>query len=183
MKCPKCKLTDLRATRIEEDLPAAGCSTCQGALLSLLYYRDWAERHRNDPMQPLPQHGEVDDALDDVKETSTAIMCPKCSRLMTKYKISGCIANRLDMCPGCDEAWLDGGEWGLLKALELSHKMPIVFTEQWQRNIRRQVAEDTRRGVLKKIIGEQALDQVEEFKGWLKRNDHQSDILNYLHAQ
>jgi Zn-finger nucleic acid-binding protein len=178
MKCPKCKLPDLRATRIEEDLPAAGCSTCNGALVSLLYYRDWAERHRNDALISSPEKADIDD----VKDTSAAIMCPKCARLMTKYKISGCVANRLDVCPGCDEAWLDGGEWELLKALELSHNMPAVFTEHWQRNIRRQVAEDTRRSTLRKTIGEPALDQVESFKEWLKANDHKNDILNYLHA-
>ena len=179
MKCPKCKTVDLRATRIENDLPAAGCASCNGALVSLLYYRDWAERHRNEPIdlaQPLTAIGEVAD-------TSNAITCAKCGRLMTKYKISGCVANRLDVCPGCDEAWLDGGEWELLKALELSHNMPVVFTERWQRNIRRQVAEETRRGILRKTIGEEALGEVERFKQWLGSQSNKSDILVYLYAE
>ena len=27
-----------------------------------------------------------------------AITCPKCSRIMTKYKLTGGVANRLDVC-------------------------------------------------------------------------------------
>jgi len=178
MKCPKCKTPDLRATRIDMELPAAGCTTCHGALVSLLYYRDWAERHRNDPAGLPKEPAQVD-----AHDTSTALLCPKCGRLMTKYKIAGCVSNRLDVCPGCDEAWLDGGEWELLKALELSHELPAVFTDRWQKNIRRQVAEDARRGLLRKTIGEPALKEVEEFKTWLDRNDHKGDILVYLYAE
>lgn len=179
MNCPKCKHTSLRASRIESDLPAAGCPTCNGALVSLLYYRDWAERHANDPVDLHADHG-VDE---DVQDTSTAISCPKCARLMTKYKMSGFVANRLDVCPGCDEAWLDGGEWELLKALELSRKMPIVFTEQWQRNIRKQVAEETRRGILRKAIGDESLQRADGFKTWLKDQPRRNDILVYLHVE
>jgi len=179
MYCPKCKGTSLRASRIEADLPAAGCPTCNGALVSLLYYRDWAERHANDTVSLGADHT----VTEEVQDTNTAITCPKCTRLMTKYKMSGCVANRLDVCPGCDEAWLDGGEWELLKALELSHKMPVVFTEQWQRNIRKQIAEETRRGILRKTIGEESLQRAEEFKEWLQEHSHRNDILVYLHAE
>lgn len=178
MYCPKCKSTSLRASRIEADLPAAGCPDCNGALVSLLYYRDWAERHENDPVTIEAHHD-----AEEVEDTSSAITCPKCSRLMTKYKMSGCVGNRLDVCPGCDEAWLDGGEWGLLKALELARKMPVVFTEQWQRNIRRQIAADTRRGILRKAIGDDSLQRTESFKDWLKEHPRRNDILVYLHAE
>jgi Zn-finger nucleic acid-binding protein len=179
MKCPTCKNVELRAARIESDLPAAGCPTCNGALVSLLYYRDWAERHANDAVELATNHTVVEE----VQDTSSAITCPKCARLMTKYKMSGFVANRLDVCPGCDEAWLDGGEWELLKALELSRKMPLVFTEQWQRSIRKQIAEETRRGILKKAIGDIATERVEEFKTWLKAQQRRNDILVYLHAE
>jgi Zn-finger nucleic acid-binding protein len=179
MKCPKCKHVDLRAARIEHDLPAAGCHNCKGALVSLLYYRDWAERHANDTVDLAVDHKVVQEPED----TNTAITCPKCTRLMTKYKMSGFVANRLDVCPGCDEAWLDGGEWELLKALELSRKMPVVFTETWQRNIRRQIAEDTRRHILGKVIGDESLKRTEEFKQWLKDQPRRNDILVFLHAE
>ena len=179
MKCPKCKTHELRAARIETDLPAAGCLNCKGALVSLLYYRDWAERHANDPVALAHDHSVAEETHD----TSTAIMCPKCGRLMTKYKISGAVSNRLDVCQGCAEAWLDDGEWELLKALELARQMPQIFTDTWQRNIRRQIAEDTRRSILRKTVGDESLKHVEEFKRWLHDQPRRNDILVFLHAE
>ena len=44
MHCPKCKNENLKPTKLEEGLPVMGCPKCEGGLLSLLYYRDWAER-------------------------------------------------------------------------------------------------------------------------------------------
>ena len=44
--CPVCKTLELRPTMIEELLPAMGCEKCKGTLVSLLYYRHWAENHK-----------------------------------------------------------------------------------------------------------------------------------------
>ena len=46
MKCPRCRTPDLKPTLIEEYLPAMGCETCHGSLVSLLYYRHWAETQK-----------------------------------------------------------------------------------------------------------------------------------------
>lgn len=99
----------------------------------------------------------------ETSDTTTALMCPKCSRVMMKYKLTGTVSNRLDVCSLCDEAWLDGGEWELLEALHLSHLMPAIFTDEWQRRIRRELVEGTRRQVLARMIGEEGVNKVEEF--------------------
>jgi len=46
MKCPHCHTPELMPTMIEEYLPAMGCGTCHGGLVSLLYYRHWAETQK-----------------------------------------------------------------------------------------------------------------------------------------
>ena len=46
MKCPRCKTPDLKPTMIEEYLPAMSCGQCEGSLVSLLYYRHWAETQK-----------------------------------------------------------------------------------------------------------------------------------------
>ncbi|ARU59294.1 hypothetical protein OLMES_5314 [Oleiphilus messinensis] len=152
-----------------------GCPRCEGAFVSLLYYRDWAERcgeaHLANKAEPERVEPET---------TVTAMGCPKCSKLMTKYRITGCRNNRLDLCSSCDEAWLDGGEWELLKALDLSHKMPMVFTEQWQRNVRQQVTEDSRKQRFLKILGEADLSEAEKVRQWVKDHPRRADILRYL---
>jgi len=176
MKCPHCQTADLKPTMIEEFLPAMGCSTCHGSLVSLLYYRHWAETQK----VPADQARKPTSAVETV-ETTRAIMCPKCSRLMTKYKLAGGVTNRVDVCATCDEAWLDGGEWELLEALQLSLKMPAIFTDEWQRRIRHELSEETRRGILTRLVGEEGTKRVEAFRAWLAGNEHKSHILTYLY--
>ena len=176
MKCPHCKVSDLKPTMIEEYLPAMGCGTCHGSLVSLLYYRHWAETQK----APSGEPGNTAAALE-TTDTTTAVTCPKCARMMAKYKLTGRVSNRVDVCSTCDEAWLDGGEWELLEALQLSLQMPAIFTDAWQRRIRRELTEDTRRSILSRMIGEDGTARVEEFRTWLAKNKHKSHILTYLY--
>jgi Zn-finger nucleic acid-binding protein len=162
---------------IEEDLAALGCPSCQGSLVSLVYYRHWAETQK--PLAEAPDE-ETTITLE-TSDTTAALMCPKCSRVMMKYKLTGTVSNRLDVCSLCDEAWLDRGEWELLEALHLSHLMPSIFTEAWQRRIRREMVEGTRRMSLSRLVGDAAVARIEEFAAWLKGNKHKSQILQYLY--
>jgi Zn-finger nucleic acid-binding protein len=145
--------------------------------LSLLYYRHWAETHKPPASEPANAGATPETTTD----TTTAITCPKCSRVMAKFKLSGRVSNRVDVCSTCDEAWLDGGEWELLEALQLSHKMPAILTDAWQRRIRRELTEETRREILTRMIGADGTAKVEEFRTWLARNKHKSHILTYLY--
>jgi Zn-finger nucleic acid-binding protein len=162
---------------IEENLPALGCGTCHGSLVSLVYYRHWAETQK--PSAP----GEVAGPATTLETTDTtsAIICPKCGRLMTKHKLTGSVANRVDVCASCDEAWLDRGEWELLEALQLSRDMPSIFTDEWQRRIRRQMSDDMRRTILQRSVGDEAAARVEEFKAWLGGQVKKSEIMAYLY--
>lgn len=178
MKCPRCTTPDLKPTLIEEYLPAMSCETCHGSLVSLLYYRHWAETQKlaANPDDAAPTAGPVA-----TSDTTSAVVCPKCARVMAKYKLTGTVANRVDVCSTCDEAWLDAGEWELLEALQLSTELPAILTEQWQRRIRREQSEGTRRSILVRMIGEEGASRVEEFRNWLGRNQHKSHVLAYLY--
>lgn len=176
MKCPRCKTPELRPTMVEEYLPAMGCDGCHGSLVSLLYYRHWAETQKPASHEEVPAVSAIE-----TTDTTTALMCPKCERVMTKYKLSGTVSNRLDVCATCDEAWLDQGEWELLEALQLSLKMPAIFTDTWQRRIRREISDETRRSILVRMIGEDGAARVEEFKGWLAKVKHRSHVMAYLY--
>jgi Zn-finger nucleic acid-binding protein len=162
---------------IEEDLPALGCEQCEGSLVSLLYYRHWAETFKT-PASPTSNP----DALK-TDDTAAALSCPKCARFMMKYKVSGSVANRVDVCGYCDEAWLDRGEWELLEALQLSHQLPAIFTEEWQRRIRHQLSEESRRNILERAIGAAGVAKVEAFREWLTQSGHRADVLTYLYRK
>jgi Zn-finger nucleic acid-binding protein len=163
---------------IEEALPSMACGTCHGALVSLLHYRYWAEQHKEpagEPPKTVPAVATT--------ETTGAIRCPKCERVMMKYKISGAVANRVDVCSTCDDAWLDGGEWELLEALHLSHEIPSILTEAWQRRIRRELSAESRRSILVRVVGEEGARRVEAFGEWLDGSGQKTHVLTYLYKK
>jgi hypothetical protein len=61
--------------------------------------------------------------------------------------------------------------------------MPSIFTDAWQRRIRREQVEGGRRLNLARRIGEQGVEKVEEFAAWLNQNPHKADILVYLYRE
>jgi Zn-finger nucleic acid-binding protein len=142
-----------------------------------LYYRDWAERTANDKVE---DESKLDADLASVSESHAALACPKCARLMSKFNISGCSKNRLDLCTSCDEAWLDGGEWELLKALQLSKRLPSIFTDAWQRKVRKEISEGKLRERFTELIGESDMKKAEEIRTWLKSHDKKVEILFYI---
>jgi Zn-finger nucleic acid-binding protein len=161
---------------IEELLPSMGCDQCKGTLVALLYYRHWAEHHK-----PAHDMNAPTTVAEVPADTTNAVRCPKCERIMTKYRLSGTVANRLDVCSLCDEAWLDGGEWQLLEQLQLSDKLPTVFTDSWQRKIRKEGSERTRQDILRRTIGDEVANKVESIRSWLNEHPAKSTILTYLY--
>lgn len=176
MKCPRCKDLELKATKLEDGLPVHGCESCGGSIVSLLYYRDWAERTINNHVETQNPNIEIHEESD----AQEALTCPKCTRLMTKYSISGLIKNRVDLCASCDEAWIDGGEWELLKSLKLSKKIPAVFTDAWQRKVRKEVGENKLKERFTKIIGVEDMLKADEIRSWLNGHAKKTEILFYL---
>ncbi len=179
MQCPKCQPQPLRATKLEQGLSAMGCGQCNGAFVTLLYYRDWIER------TPLVESSILKEkamatALIEVNDSKSALCCPKCSRLMSKFKITGESENRIDLCSNCDEVWLDGGEWELLKIFELSRKMPLVFTEQWQRKLRKQATQEAREQRLLKVVSRDELDEAVKIREWLVEHPSREQILFFI---
>jgi Zn-finger nucleic acid-binding protein len=168
---------------IEEHLPAMACAECEGSLVSLLYYWHWAETQKpaDETAAAAATGAAATDESLEAADTRTAVLCPKCGRVMMKYKITGRVSNRLDVCRLCDEAWLDRGEWELLETLQLSTQMPAIFTEEWQKRIRRQITEEVRRTSLVRCIGERAVEQVDRFRDWLSRSKHKPEVMSYLY--
>lgn len=175
MKCPKCKPINLSPMKLEGKLPVMGCRSCEGTLISLLHYRDWAERFETSFDIETVELKTVEG-----KDTKTALVCPKCASLMTKYKITGDNSNRLDLCANCDEAWLDQGEWSLMKSLTLTQDLPDVFTDAWQTRIIEEKTEKQQYQRLVKQVGEADAEKTEEVKTWLKGNKNKFMILHYL---
>jgi len=173
MKCPSCKNNELVPVEIEKGLIGAGCTACEGALLSLIQYRYWLDHHDD---ATLEEQGEDVVAVD----SEGAKLCPKCSKMMTKYRIGYNTENRLDLCAHCDEAWLDNREWQLLKKLDVHNKLPTVFTDAWQRNIRKQRELQSMDAHFRDLFGAPDFERVRDFKAWVDEHPQAVDIKHYI---
>ncbi|MEH6469966.1 MAG: hypothetical protein V7752_01840 [Halopseudomonas sp.] len=100
--------------------------------------------------------------------------------MMTKFRIGLANDNRIDLCGSCDDAWLDNGEWQLLKQLELHDQLPKIFTEGWQRNIRRQRQQQQVQAKYTELIGEESFSKVDQFKSWVDKHPQKDQIKQYL---
>lgn len=176
MDCPSCHTQKLSPIKLESDLPAYGCNDCQGALISLLYYRDWSER------TGCTLDGEEIEALKDISsdDSHKALSCPKCKHLMRKYLVSGSSDHRIDLCSSCDEVWLDAGEWQWLKALHLHKEIVSVLSEKWQQRVKQEVLEQKHRVRFEKIVGTKDIQKAEAFRIWLKDHPLRQEIIYYI---
>lgn len=177
MDCPRCTKTCLEPRELDDGLIVAGCPRCRGSLLSLLNYRYWRDRHDGDEgvaAEPVAKLAE---------DSQSALMCPKCQRMMMKYQVAADESRRLDMCISCEEAWFDEGEWHLLKQLDLQDQLPAIFTDRWQRNIRERRATLRKEERMRDVIGAEDFDKVLEFKKWLVEHSKEGDIRRFLSSK
>lgn len=178
MKCPNCDDTTLKPNKLEEHLPSLICDSCGGTCLSLIAYREWRDTH--------PTIGDNLDSTDDdiiVDETRRASICPKCSRIMIKYRYMTDKNHGLDLCSHCDEIWLDQGEWTLLKQHDLHGNLPEIFTEPWQRNLKSKISKSRFEEIYEQRFGQTDYQRIKEIREWIKINPKKVDLLCYLNNE
>lgn len=173
MQCPSCKKSSLKPAKLEDGLPGYTCSECEGFLIDILSYRQWIES------KPEAQQSKKS-KIENVEDSRNAILCPKCSKIMTKYRMSGEVANKLDLCNDCGEIWLDGGEWQMLEQLDLASKIPQILSEPWQRSVRKEQLGQPVEKKFEATVGAVDYQKISEFRNWMLSHEKASEILNYL---
>ena len=170
MKCSQCKTENLEPIELESGLVAAGCPSCEGVLLPLMNYRYWADN------QPHVTSTDVES----VEDSKGVKLCPKCDKMMLKFRLGANSENKIDLCGHCDEAWLDKGEWDLIKKLDLHATFPQIFTDAWQRNIRKEKEANSLKAHFEKLIGVDDFANAEKFKTWMDSHPQKADIKHYI---
>lgn len=174
MDCPQCKHAHLEPHELEPGLIAAGCPQCDGVLLPLMNFRHWIDRGGSQTGDETSIEGLV------VEDSTQAKLCPKCAGLMTRYQVGDTIDNKIELCSKCDEAWLDRGEWQLLSQMDIQDKLPSIFTEAWQRNIRTAREKKSVTEQFTRELGKADFARVDDFACWISDHEKRYEILNYL---
>jgi len=172
MNCPACKHGVLEPVKITEGLPALACNRCNGFLLSMLSYRVWTESN--------PQLSESQVEIEEADETSKPVICPKCQKLMTKYRISRKAQNKLDSCGNCGELWIDDGEWKLLLSLGVAGKLSSILSHPWQLHIKQKENDEAYESRYEQLLGSEEYTKLKEFRDWANSHISSQKIKNYV---
>jgi len=172
-QCPQCERSTLVHTLLTEGLAGYSCGKCLGTLVSLVSYRAWREGPARGALTVMPA------AVPDAADSIGAKKCPKCSSLMSKYRVNAEKSNRLDYCPHCEEIWLDDGEWQLVEGLVASGEFTKVFTQAWQHHVRAGVTHAMEEQRLRELLGTD-YDRVARFADWLAAQPAKQEILARL---
>ena len=173
MNCTSCKSGKLSPAHLDDLFPCHTCSNCGGNLILLNDYLRWMEKNTN------LEFVSATDVAVEAEETQSAMICPKTSTLMLKYRISKDSDHRLDLSPSINAIWLDKGEWGLLKSKGLAGKLNEIFTDTWQRKIREARAADTMSALYEREFGEY-YEQIKEFRSLLETMSNKSNVIAFL---
>jgi Zn-finger nucleic acid-binding protein len=182
MHCYSCDGETLKPARLDDDLPARECPRCGGVHLDLLAYRAWREgrgEQREEP--PAPRSGGV--SLVKADDNRKALICQRCSGLMLKFRIEADVENFVDLCSRCDDVWLDGGEWELLKHLDLAGRLTEIMAEPWQRRIRTETTQRKQEDRLRQVLGDEDHDRLKEIERWITVHPQRSEMLRYLRTR
>jgi Zn-finger nucleic acid-binding protein len=173
MDCPSCKTHPLRPAIIEEGLPGYTCKNCRGVLFDILAYRMWVQKKPDASTSTVI-------GTEPAADSREAVLCPKCTRIMMKYHISGEVENRLDLCSYCGELWLDSGEWHLLDQLGLLSGIPQILSEPWQKSVRMEQVEQSIENKFENLLGTEDYRKIKAFKEWMVSQENVAHIKDYL---
>ena len=172
--CPKCGDVGLRHALVLDELPAYACERCDGLLLNLVVYRHWRESH---PPTPADETVAPDDV--EVDDSTAVLSCPKCRAIMTKYRFSADVPNRIDYCAHCEELWFDAGEWDLVASTARSGHLAEIFAQPWQRKLRRQISADMELSRMKTLLADD-YERLSDIESWLRDHPHRAQIIARL---
>ena len=174
MRCYTCE-GNLTATQVEPGLHAGECAACHGIHIHLGDYRQW----RSVEPEVEPPEPSSDAVLDNAK----ALLCVRCKGFMLKFRMANELENFIDFCPACDDVWLDGGEWSLLKKLGIEDSLAKILTEPWQRKLKRKLFHELAADRLRERFNHADIDKINSIAEWLKEHPEKEEIFRLLRAR
>jgi len=173
MLCPQCKTKLLKPIKLEPSLGALACESCGGTLLDLVAYRVWREVHTH----------EAETNLESVPEDSTkALLCPKCERIMSRFRYALESNHVIDVCAHCDHVWLQDEEWEFLSTHSPARDLPKIFTDPWQRRLRTERTKNVLEQDWDRRLGTDLHRSAKDIDAWLRDHPKRADFLDYLLA-
>jgi Zn-finger nucleic acid-binding protein len=177
MTCPNCQSSTMTLTKLEDNLEAQHCSSCQGTWIPSRNYFRFMDGSRPD----LNHMDKIDfQKVFSPKDSTNKKICPDCGKPITSRK-AGFGANFLvERCEHCFGIWLDEKEWELLKSKKLHNAIYYFFSSSWQSRVKTQSEIDQRLSSIRSTLNNEQSVKVSEFLMWLETQENKDEIKAYL---
>ncbi len=175
MKCPACNKNDLETREIEPNLWARVCGECKGKWISNNNYQKWLKIRG----EILPEIPSAEPNIT-IPEFELARLCPKCRRILVKYKVGRNIPFKIDRCGNCAGVWLDQDEWETLRSRNLHDELNKIFTNHWQEEVKREETRNALRSIYEQKFGKEDYEKIRMFKSWVNEHEKSGEILAYI---
>lgn len=178
MNCPVCETHPLLMPEMLEppSLQAHRCPECGGHWVRLSDYWRWRAESGPD----LPETPPRPEDMATVQDTRGIKACPDCKHLLTPYRIGHGIPFALDRCGNCNGTWLDREEWDTLRRRNLHDNLHAIFSDEWQRQLRREQQRFMTERQFQRQFGDEDYARVRDLKSWLDAHPRRSELYAYL---
>lgn len=175
MQSPVGSRKALVSVQLEEGLMAYRCPETGGHYIPAPAYMRWlgAQPARLPHLPPGGDDGPEPQSAQGVR------LCPESGTIMTKYKVGHGFRFTIDRSL-TGGIWLDAGEWEALRSRKFHDEIHFIFTDPWQRHVRRDESAERERSRLAERVGRDLLGRLDGLKEELETHPHRDEILAYL---
>ncbi|MDE1460405.1 zf-TFIIB domain-containing protein [Spartinivicinus poritis] len=175
MKCTSCKKGVLTPTRLDKQIPCMTCNSCKGNWLYLEDYLSWKEKNPEAKFKNIKTNIKP-------RATTSALLCPKTSIIMSRFRISSKYEYKINLSPTINGIWLEKDVWELLKKEGLADKLNQIFTDPWQRKIKKEMSKAMFENMYQQQFGEDDYEEIKKIKAWLSKHPKKIHLIGYLHS-
>jgi Zn-finger nucleic acid-binding protein len=169
-----------KALELAPGLPARQCEACESALVSVGDYKRWRDKTMTS-VEGYAALAEVIHGIVSTEESPGVRVCPHCSRLMQRLRVSAQQPSfRIDRCGPCQMVWLDRGEWDALSDSGLSMHLDEVLSDAWQRQLSESAQRSRHEAVLRARLGDDCVEEMTRIRAWLDQQPKRDEVLALL---
>lgn len=176
--CPKCEI-QFKDIRLENELPAHVCSGCEGVWIAANEYALWAVPIGSMTVDQVDFDQPFDTPYP-INDSSKALICPDCSRILRRFQVWPNSDFHLDRCGKCHGIWFDQHEWETLSEMNLHTLLNLFFTESWQEKLRSEEMHRRFNKMYLELFGEEDYAEIQSVRSWLSDHPNGARLLAYL---
>jgi len=174
MQCPVCEEKNFERVGLPSGLQALHCTECGGHWINSFQYWLWKDKQSKIVPESLVPSALVAQDILKPKE------CPECGRFLYRYDVGRETNFSIERCEHCRGIWFDKNELEILHDKNLHDEVHFVFSQPWQRRVRKEHTQQVKENALRRLIGVGSVQKVKEFKKWFITQKEQSTIIAFL---